>query len=78
MNANEKLVAHYLISQKAFPGSFGFQRSHFVKALNMKRSTVYDALKRLEARGIVQRFPKPNGKGIGRHSVFWTLTEEEF
>lgn len=78
MNSNDKLIADYLVGIKAFPGTFGIQRAKIVKALQIKRSTVYDSLQRLERKGIVKRGPVPKNGKVGRRIVVWTLTTEEF
>ncbi len=78
MNAvlNEEFITEYMISFHAW-GNRSVHRSTLESQLCLHRSTVYDALVRLEVKGIVKRINKREGKR-GRPLVFWQLTGPEF
>ena len=77
MKLNEEKILNYMVARKAFPGKAGRRRNAICVDLNLAWTTVYDALVRLELKGIVRRHSRKNGK-VGRSAVSWTLTEEEF
>lgn len=51
------------------------QRRDFVKELNYARTTIFDNLKKLEIRGIVEKEEVNNGKR-GRPIKVWYLSED--
>ena len=49
-------------------------RSFLVRMTNLPRSTIFDALRRLEKKGLIERDGmRPNGKKTGRPNSFWRL-----
>lgn len=78
MNKNATRVANYLADHRIY-NRRRIHRSELVKVLNMKRSTVYDSLVRLEIAGVVRRWtPRSKERGKGRPKVCWQLKTEEF
>jgi len=52
-------------------------RGKMVDKLNRARSTLHDAIVKLEPQGLVKRFPKHDSKKRGRPIVLFSLTEQE-
>lgn len=71
MNSDEKENA--IINVLRSCGEMGARRQLIVKKLKIPRTTVYDALKRMEGYGWVEKYTKKFDTYKGRPYTFWKV-----